>query len=259
MSHAQEAARQTALVQALLQGGGQDLTPGLRALRGVAGGAARGLQAYRGNAQALADKALAAPFPRLRAWLGEADFAQLAWTFWRRCPPRQGELGRWAEALPDFLTVQSGLEDGAAWLPDVARIEWAIHAAEQAADAALEVDTLQALAQEDPARLVLRLRPGLRLLSVAPAAAALWLPELAHGTAPVALLVWRQAWKAELCDLSPDWRCFMQNLLAGLSLAQALERCLAAHPAFDVAAWLASALSRAWLQSVHKTLPKDSP
>lgn len=256
MSRSLEALRQAALVQALLQGT-QDLPPGLRALPGVVGGVARGLQAYRGNAQAVAEKALAAVFPRLRILLGEADFASLAWTFWRRRPPLQGELGRWAQALPGFLAAQPGLK-GEALLPDVARVEWAIHEAEQAPDAVLDECALQALTHQDPSRLALRLRPGLSLLSVVPEAAAQWLPGNEACTAPVALLVWRQVWKAELCSLTPAWDFFMRQLLAGTNLAQSLDLSLEAYPKFEIAAWLPEALSRAWLQTVL-TLPEDSP
>jgi len=268
MSRAREAARQQALVQALLQArvrppaqGGQDLPPGLRAPAGIGGGTARGLQAYRGNARALAGKALGAVFPQLQATLGEAEFAALAWAFWRQDPPACGELGCWGQVLPEFLAAQPGMEDR---LPDMARIEWALHAAERAPDAALDADSLQALAREDAGRLRLLLRPGLSLLHAGRAATAPWLPDPSDPSDPsdagadsVGLLVWRQVWKGRLCTLAPDWHCFMGELLAGRRLQQALDRVLAAHPRFDLAAWLTAALSRAWLQAVL-VLPEET-
>lgn len=262
MSRADEAARQAALVRALVQvqapgqagPPGQDLPPGLRGLAGVAGGAARGLQAYRGNAKALAQRSLAAAFPRLYAQLGEAEFASMAWAFWRRHPPHCGELGRWGQALPDFLAAQPDMDPA---LPDGARIEWARHEAEQAADAELDAGSLAALTRQDPVRLRLLLRPGLTLLRVGRAAAEPWLADLPARDSPVELLVWRRAWKAELGAPPPDWCFFMRDLLAGLNLQQALDRCLAVHPDFDLAAWLPAALGQGWLQAVL-TLTEDA-
>jgi hypothetical protein len=232
-----EAQRQQDLVQALLAG--QEV-PGLAGLAGVCRN--RGLQVYRGNAQALSARALAAVFPRLQTWVGEAEFAAMAWAYWRARPPERGDLACWGQALPEFLCEQAGMD---ALLPDCARLEWAAHQAERAPDAELDADSLSALATHRPECLRLRLRPGLALLSVVPEAAALWpLPTSAE---PARLLVWRREWRAEACLLDPGSYDFMQAMLAGADLQQALDR--AAD--FDFSAWLATALSQAWLSGVE--------
>jgi Putative DNA-binding domain len=231
-----EAQRQQDLVQALLAG---REAPGLAGLAGV--GSTRGLQAYRCNAQALSARALGAVFPRLQAWLGETEFAAMAWAFWRAQPPERGDLACWGQALPEFLQAQPGME---ALPPDCARLEWAAHRAERAPDAELDWASLQALAEHDPERLRLRLRPGLTLLSLAPEAAALWPVQAV--TRPVLLLVWRREWRAEACVLDADTYAFMRALLDG----DDLQRCLERAGEFDFSAWLRAALSQAWLAGI---------
>jgi Putative DNA-binding domain len=240
-----ELRRQQALMQALMQARPADPPPGSRALGNVS--LARGLQAYRGHAQALAARALASVFGRLQAEFGAAEFAAMAWAFWRACPPQQGDLGGWGQALPEFLRDQSGMPD---WLPDLARLEWAGHQAERAVDAELDAASLQALAEQEACALGLRLRPGLQLLSVAAVAAALWPLDVDDTEQRVCVLVWRRGWRAEACRLGADQALFMQGLLRGQSLQQTLDQTLAAHAAFDFAAWLQAALSQAWLQAV---------
>ena len=48
-------------------------------------------------------QALAVPFARVKQALGEADFAALAWSFWRAHPPERGDLAQWGGALAGFL------------------------------------------------------------------------------------------------------------------------------------------------------------
>jgi hypothetical protein len=223
MSRAALAARQQVLLAALV--GGHAVPAGLRGLRSE--DPAAGLRAYRRHAQALADKALAAVFPRLRELLGEAQFAAMAWAFWRQCPP-QGELGAWGQDLPGFLSAQPGMDEEP---PVLARLEWALHLAERAADAELDAGSLQLLGEADPARLALRLRPGLQLL-------------------PPRQLVWRRGWRAQARELPAAQADFIGRLLAGRSLGAALEGCLAEHTDFDFAQWLQQALQEEWLMAV---------
>ena len=89
------------------------------ALRERGARAERGLAAYRANASALAERALAAACPTLQAMLGEADFAALARAFWRDHPPQRGDLGEWGGELPGWIAAQAGLAEWP-WLADSA-------------------------------------------------------------------------------------------------------------------------------------------
>ena len=223
------ARRQQALIGALTDKAAQPA--GLAALPGIDGGVTRGLQAYRVNAQALAARALASVFPQLREALADADeFDAMAWAFWRQSPPRQGDLACWGGGLAAFLSEQDGMDPA---LCDLARLEWTMHEAERAADAELDLDSLQLLGHCEPANLRLALRPGMALLEQ-------------HDGA--ALLVWRKGWRACSQVLPAGEGAFMRILLAGGNLAQALDAAGAVGD-FDFSAWLQAALREHWLQS----------
>lgn len=203
-------------------------------------GGERGLAAYRNNLRALSAQALAVAYGRLHEALGEAEFASLAWTFWRHHPPVSGDLGEWGGALEGFLVERAGEASG---LPDLARLDWALHGAERAADVSLDADSLQLLGTTPPEQLWLQLRPGVGLL--------------AQSDGPV--LVWRRGWRGEWQAVSAVEAAFVRAVLAGVNLAGALEGpgVKGSSPAadFDFGAWLQAALQNAWLQGVRATPP----
>lgn len=210
-------------------------------------GAERGLAAYRHNLSALAQQALAVPFTRVREALGDDEFAQLAWTFWRVHPPTSGDLGDWGGELAAFLVERAGEASG---LPDLARLDWAIHRAERAADATLDATSLQLLGSLPPESLWLQLRPGVSVLAQREGA----------------VLVWREGWRGVSEPLPAADAEFMRTVLDGDSLAGALAAAmavkgLAGETDFDFAAWLQAALRHAWLHGVRPSPPNriDTP
>lgn len=222
-------ADQQAFVDALL--GRAQAPPGLI-------GAERGLAAYRNNLRALSAQALAVPFARLHEELGEDEFASLAWTFWRAHPPESGDLGQWGGALEGFLLERAGADSG---LPDIARLDWALHSAERAEDVALNADSLALLGSTAPEQLWLQLRPGVALLQ--------------QSGGPV--LVWRQGWRGQWQALPEAEAVFVQALLDEVNLSAALEAAAVkgsgAETDFDFGAWLQAALQNAWLHEVRST------
>jgi hypothetical protein len=221
-------AAQQAFVDALLGRG--DAPAGLT-------GGERGLAAYRSNLRALSARALAVPYARLQQALGEDDFELLAWSFWRAHPPERGDLAQWGGALEAFLVERAGEASG---LPDLARLDWALHQAERAADAELDADSLARLGDTPPQQLQLMLRPGVALL--------------AQSEGPV--LVWREGWRGESQPLPDADAAFMRALLAGTNLAEAIDAAMSvkgsdAEADFDFGAWLQAALRKAWLREVR--------
>ncbi|MBV8502853.1 MAG: putative DNA-binding domain-containing protein [Paucibacter sp.] len=208
-------AQQGLLVEAIL---GRAEPSGLRCLPGIEGGEARALQAYRGNAKALAARALGSAYPRLLEELGEAQFGAMAWAFWRAHPPVSGDMADWGDALAGFLQAQPGMEER---LVDEARLDWALHEAARAADAVFDGDSLALLGSGDPARLRLRLRPGTAVLG--------------------RRIVWRSGWRALHEELDDSAARFMQAQLDGASLVDSMEE------GFDFGAWLQQALRQGWL------------
>ncbi len=228
-------------------------------------GLQRGLAAYRVNAQALADKALASVFPCVQSQLGGEAFAAMAWQFWRQFPPSQGDLAMWGAQLALFFSQQEDMDD---WLVDLARLEWLTHQLERAADRAVDAASLQGLIELEPARLGLRLAPELQLLHVQCQAWQLWSQQQlqtssvsAAASAPatlkpsVCVLLWRKSWQVQGRFVGSEEEAFIQALQAGLSLDAALA---AAGPAFDFSMFLQGALRGELLQGAFDLTPASA-
>lgn len=266
-----EAQRQQMLLRVLWR----DAQPG--ALAGwVPGGEAfaRGLQAYRANAGALAERALAAAYPTLMQLLGDESFAGLARAFWHRHAPLRGDVACWGAELPGFIQAAEQLAEEA-YLSDVARLDWAVHRAHTAADGAAAPQGLELLAQADPAALWLHLQPGTALVASAHPVVAIWqahhvvaddgidrfakVRQALQDQQAEAALVHRQGFAVRVRALPAADLPFTQALLQGLPLAAALtaaqEAPTESGTAFDFEAWLIAALQAGWLAAASPLPP----
>lgn len=251
-----EAERQRRLLDALRSAEAHALP-----VREHGGRAQRGLQAYRANAEASAERALATAFPTLQMLLGQDDFRQLAREHWREHPPARGDLGEWGTELPGWIATHPQL---AAWpyLADAARLDAAVHACERAADGSLDGGSLSRLGDTDPSRLAVDFQSGVALVESPWPIVLLHRahhgdPALLDGELPGAIaerraeaaLVARRGWKAEVHALDTAAAGFTRDLLAGRCLGDALAR---AGEGFDFAAWLAAALQGHWLKGIAR-------
>jgi hypothetical protein len=232
---------------------GHARAPGRHALRD-------GVMAYRGNAGAVAERALAGAFPTVAELVGDESFGALARDFWSQQPPQRGDLGEWGAALPDFIAASPQLADEA-YLADVARLEWLAHCATRAADGPPATPALGALATTDPARLRLALAPSALLTSHWPVV-AIWLahrrpsddPERFAGVRAAFeahrgehAFVWREGLAVRVAALADADARFVRALLASAPLAAALD---AAGTDFAFDRWLGQALARRQLAAV---------
>ena len=225
-----------------------------------------GLQAYRVNADALAERALAAAFPTVQALVGATDFARLAREHWRLEPPERGDLGTWGSSFAAALERHRAFA-AYPYLADCARLDWAVHVCERAADAALDAGSLAVLQSGDPARLRLLPLPGTALLRSSwpivtiRAAHAAVEPHLEDARIAIAqrrgesALVVRTGWRAAVQPLDEAGAAWMEQLLAGHTLDIALEQL---GDRFDFAAWLAQALAGGWLLGATEASPEGT-
>lgn len=258
MSEPREVLRQRLLLQALWQRGRGDALAAW--LRDDPERARSALSAYRGNGRALAERALAAAFPTVAELIGSEAFAGLARAFWQGHLPADGDIARHGETLPDYIAGDPQLA-GEPYLADVARLDWAVHRAEPAADGPSQPVGLEHLAGEAAADCRLRLQPGSCLLHSRWPVAAIW---SAHrGTAPdrfvpmreamarseaQSMLVRRDGWRVAVERI--DDRAtfdFLEAVLGGRSLGEALDR---AGSGFDFPSWLVQAVQGGWLAAV---------
>ena len=269
-THDDEARRQQALL-AVLQGAAPAETLQYR-LGDAAPRARRGLQAYTANAGALAERALAAAFPTVTQLVGQQALAALARACWRAHPPLQGDVAQWGGALPGFIATLPDL-DSEPYLADVARLDWAVHCCELAADADDTDETADApgaalpglslLATADPEQLWLHPAAGTVLLASPYPVATIWRAHrstaadrfapvraaLASGSGEQAL-VWRLGLAAQVCALPGPAAGFTRAVLAGQALGPALDAADAAHTGFAFEPWLLAALQQGWLVAV---------
>jgi hypothetical protein len=262
---AREAARQQAMVAALL-------TPDAGATGALEAWCCddpvtviRGLEAYRGNGAANAARALEAAYPTICALIGADEFKQLARELWSDQPPVHGDLAQWGESLAAYLDAHPALSSWP-YLGDCARLDWAVHRCERATDVQFDAPSIARLGDTDPQRLHLKLRPGSTVLvsrwpvvaihqahrdGAAPDALATARDALRSDVAESAL-VCRSGWRAQVHCIDVATAIWTQRLLAGDSLAVALDAVsdASATAPFDLSGWLTTALAAGWLQGI---------
>jgi hypothetical protein len=254
-----EALRQQQLLRTLWRRGDEAaLTLWLRESGERAG---QGIAAYRGNAAAMAERALATAFPTVQQLMGDESFARLAHVVWHRFPPQRGDLAQFGDALPAWIELDPQLASEP-YLADVARVDWAVHTIEQAADVEQTPAGLALLGELDPSQLQLRLRPGLAVVASAWPIVTIWQAHRSdggddrfaavhaafdHGTRERALIA-RNGWRASVESVDAATAEFVAALQRGVDLARALEE-VGAALAFDQ--WLQRALMNHWLRAVE--------
>ncbi len=242
----------------------------------------RGLRAYRANAQRLAGGALQASHPVLQQLLGGENFQNLAQDFWRAMPPERGDLAQWGGELAAYLKQVPQLEALLAehpYLPDIARVEWALHVAKTASDAALDTQSFQLLTSHDPAALRLTFSPGCALVRSAYPVVAIMQSHRAripgdHETTmsdaqdadqtaianrePQLALIWRQGFRTTLGVAGDASAALVEATLQGQSLSAALHKAFVQAPDFDFSAWLAQSVQSGLLKGVVGDVPSDT-
>jgi Putative DNA-binding domain len=219
----------------------------------------RGLQTYQANASASALRSLQTAYPVIAQLVGDETFALLARDFWAQHPPTRGDLAQWGADLPVFIASISELRTEP-YLSDVSKVEWALHMAATATDKTTDLTTFSLLTQHEPDALTLLLAPGAALVhSHYPIASILTAHLYASPSfeevgqklrqkLPEIALVWRQGLrpKAALCTASDA--AFVDRLLAGKSLLDALDAATAEESGkFDFSAWLPTAVQHGLL------------
>jgi hypothetical protein len=162
---------QRAVAQSILS---PDDGEALRHIADDAIAAADRLRIYRNNAAATLVGALRLAYPAVEKLVGAEFFEGVARLFIERHPPRTAYLNDYGAELAGFLGAFPAAAE-LAYLPDVARLEWAVSSALNGPDApALEPAALAGLAASEHGRVRFVPHPSLRLLSVRYPADVIW-------------------------------------------------------------------------------------
>ncbi len=171
-------------------------------------------------------------YPAVQAALGAKRFAARVGEFARERPSRFRSARAYGEELPAWLATRlHGPRAGG--IADLARFEWAVAGAFDAADRpALAPASLAALAPQDWPRLQFEFSPSLRRLSVTSNGVAFWRWACAEGPRPSRWrvtrgqqwLVWRRELAVYYRRLSSTEARVLDAALAGQDFAQLCEQ-----------------------------------
>lgn len=200
------------------------------------------LALYRGNLSAGWERALGEAYPVLRQLVGEEFFAGMARAYGKAWPSQDPDLAAFGARFAEFL---AGFVPAAPYpyLPDMARLEWAVHRAWLAPDMEpLGLDALAAMTPDTLEGARFTLHPSVSLLRSQWAIGALWQahqpggPALpAHADAPCTVLVARRGWRVAVVEESAAGAAALDRLAAGASFGEALDAALAAVAAGEAA------------------------
>jgi putative DNA-binding protein len=113
-------------------------------------------------------------YPVVRRLVGDAFFNAAAAAYSLRYPSRGGDLNAFGDEFAEFLGAYAPASS-LGYLPDVARLEWAVHECSDAADApSFDFGALQHVPAECHGGLRLRLHPAARLLASGHPVVAIW-------------------------------------------------------------------------------------
>ncbi len=223
---------------------------------------ARGLNAYQANGHFLAQRTLAAAYPVVAQLVGAESLADLSRALWHAHPPTKGDLSLWGAELPEFLANSSQLADEA-FLPDVAKAEWALHLCANAPDVPINPSSWVLLTTDDPTSLHLYLAPGIGVVhsrwpvvSIL-SAHLLGSPTLKEVGAQLRAgdaqetLVWRSDLQPNFRKAMPGESGFLSQLRGGVTLGHALDE----NQALDFAQWFPMAVQSKLVVGVRSQIP----
>ena len=202
---------------------------------------ARLFQIYRNNVFISLTAALAAVYPVVQRLVGEGFFKYAADAFIRAHPPASGNLHDFGVGLAEFLATFPACA-AHAYLPDVARLEWAYHAVFHAAAPKFDVAALADVSPERYSELRFGLSPAARLIASEYPLLALWRANQAGAAeTPIdldaggdRLLVFRRELEVEFKRLSVGEHALLAAWQRGATLHAASDAALEAEAEFDL-------------------------
>lgn len=214
------------------------------------------LNIHRNTMLTALTNALALTYPAVLALVGEVFFHQMARTFVQVQPPHVALLNQYGNALADFLSGYEPVE-ALPYLPDVARLEWAVECASQA------FGSTQSQVDVDLGGTRFALAPSLILLTTRYPAEAIWRAVLNRGEEALSridmtpvdtlLAIWLQGNSPAFAPLSNSAGAFLKKLLAGDDVETAIGAVVFADPGCDPVAVIVSEVLEAGFARLTQT------
>ncbi|MDQ0140370.1 HvfC/BufC N-terminal domain-containing protein [Cupriavidus necator] len=223
------------------------------------------LSIYRNTASATLINALRLSYPAVQALVGPEFFEGAAWLFMEQTAPRSAWLDAYGEGFAAFL---ARMPEAAAigYLPDVARLEWAVSTVLHAPDATpLDLHRLAESGVSAAGDMQCLPHPAVRLVHAPFPVDAIWravlnrddhaLARIDPAAGPVWLLVRRTSDGIDVDRLSASQWQFTAALLAG----HPLHAALGPTPPADAHVWLATLLSAGCFTGFDRAQASDLP
>ncbi|SCK18317.1 DUF2063 domain-containing protein [Vogesella sp. LIG4] len=221
---------------------------------------AAALAVYRNNYRVGLMALLEQVYPICRQLLGEEFFEALAREYVRDTPSASGNLHDYGATLADFIAAFPHCAE-LPYLPDVARLEWALHRGYYAPDApCIELATLAGMPPQQWGTLRFGPHPACHVLDTRWPLAAIHAWHQPGGERTVVdmqqaqpLLLYRDhVGRMQLTALDAAGYRFASLLLQGKALEAATDAALALNPAFDLQAALLQLLQHGCLSTVEE-------
>jgi hypothetical protein len=213
--------------------------------------------AYKNNVYGSLASALEAAFPVIADLAGEENLRFLAHKFIEAHPPRRAQLYLFGDEFAGFLEKLPTVLEDFPFLPDLARLEWAVNESYFAPDGEpMPAEALAAFAAENYGRLCLEPHPSVRLINSDWPIWHFWdaggLPESQSDEPDEedlildgdAVLVVRPRDQVEVVLLSPGDLTFLSAVNQGTTLGEAAAGAAEAEPEFDLTQAFAAHLQR---------------
>ena len=201
------------------------------------------LAVYHRGARANRAGALAQAYPVVARLVGAAFFSEAAARFGDAFPSKSGDLHAYGAEFAAFLARYPHARD-LDYLPDVARLEWAVHEARDAAeDGGFDFAGLGAVPAQHVSQVRVRLRPCVRLVASDHPVLAIWeanqegrdgTPEVLEGPQRVAVRRTRSLEVVPVDVGAGEW-ALLEAFARGATLAEAAAECARAGQALEPA------------------------
>ncbi len=206
---------------------------------------------YRNNIFLSLTGVLEAAFPTVAKLVGDENFAVLAHRFIAAHPPQRPALYAYGADFAAFLAGFAPAVEELPFLPDLARVEWAVNEAYFEADAEpLVAEHLAGLAPDRYAGLRFRLHPTVRLIGSDWPVWDMWGAEALPDPRPDGkqdaaqqVLVRRPESKVDVVLLAPGDFAFLDAFARGDTLGEAAAAVAGADADFDLSTCLAGHLA----------------
>jgi len=218
---------------------------------------------YRNTVFSNYRNALGATYRVVQQLVGVPFFNAAVDAYVLACPSAGGDLNVYGGSFADFLATYPHASD-LPYLPDVARLEWAIDEASRAADLSgapeALLTALAAVAADRITALRFVLDPTCRFVDSAYPVWRIWQVHqpglegdlnVAFGIATDHLLVRREAGVVVVARLAPGDSALLRALAGGDDLAAALGAALAAEPTFDLETTLRTCIANRTLAALR--------